>query len=558
MLNNYLIIAIILLPIIIFLTKIKASQQAKNTSDFFLADKKMESNELINSTVAYGYQIAAVSLFATWGYTYGFWTIWVPLFWVFGFYILKWLNDSNNLDYFFTNNNGKTIHGFIDQESGRSNSDSLKSSTSFVGIVAALASILGLSGTAFFEAEFTSKVISNAIFTENTNIWFVGLFVFFVGVALSYILYGGLKTVAETDGIKLSMGFIFFNLFALYIFVKVIQNGNLYTGGILCTFSAIAILFLNILYPQLKALYPDSLGKKYSFTLIISFLIYLAGIIYAVYALANGLKVTDSLSVFVKDQQVNNILSLGNLSLISLLLANSLWQIVDVSSWQRLAALNRERVMKPEISKTLVFIGWYSGITWLIAIFFGMALKYVGVKIPDAFTAIQDFTAVSIKFGNIVDQISIMGLFISMIFIMFSTLDSLISAISYTVYYDVVSRGRKDLKSARISTFLYTLIFLIIYYFVRQKVSTIDTILYTFYSFQLALFPSVLATLLRRKTSKIAIVLSILFGSIGALIPLLINSETINPYTSSAIFTTVFSAFTLLITNSLFRSNQVN
>lgn len=411
-----------------------------------------------------------------------------------------------------------------------------------------------MSGTAFFEAEFTSKVISNAVFPDSNNIWFIGLFIFFVGVALTYIIYGGLKTVSETDGVKLSMGFIFFNLFVLYVFIKVIQTGNLYTGGILCILSAASILGLNILYPQLRNLYPDNFSEKYSTTLIISLLIYVVGVCYAGYYLASGFNIIDSLSIFMKNQQAENIFSLGYLSMVSLLLANGLWQVVDVSSWQRLAALNQDRIDKSEISKTLVFIGWYSGITWLVAIFFGMGLKYVGLKIPDAYTAIQDFTSISIRSGSAIDQAFIMGLFISMIFIMFSTLDSLISAISYTVYYDIVSKDKKNLRSARISTLSYTLIFLVVYYFLRQKISTIDSILYTFYSFQLSLFAPVTAILFGWKTSKFSIILSIITGSACALIPLLINSETINPYTASAIFSVVPSIFVLFITNQFFKS----
>jgi Na+/proline symporter len=143
-----------------------------------------------------------------------------------------------------------------------------------------------------------------------------------------------------------------------------------------------------------------------------------------------------------------------------------------------------------------------------------------------------------------------------MIFIMFSTLDSLLSAISYTVYYDVISRGKRNLRGARISTFTYTLFFLLIYYFVRQKVSTIDSILYTFYSFQLSLFAPVAAILIGKRVSKLAVVLSILSGSLFALIPLFINSESVNPYTSSAIFSVVPSVVVLVIANALTGSRQ--
>lgn len=535
------IISVVILPVILSLWKVRKTHYAKTTDDFFLANKTMDSSDFVNTTVSYGYQIAALSLFASWGYFYGFWTVWVPVFWLFGFYLLQWFNNTDRLTKFFNNHNGRTLHGFL--------ADHYKSP--LLGKLAAFASILGLSGTAFFEAEFTSNVISNATFQTNTNFWFLFLFLFFVFIVLAYILYGGLKTIVITNKAQLSFGFVFFNLFMNYLFIKIIQNGFVYTGMILMVLSLLSVLVLNILYPKLNQLYPSSFLSKYSFTLSTSLIIYVVTFIYAVAFQTQTIIPLDSFSFFIKEQQFSNIFSLGGLSMVSLLLANGLWQIVDVSTWQRFAAMKDENIRKQEISKTLGFVGWYSSITWFIAILFGMGLKYTGLNISDAWTALLEFTNLLLNSNLWTDQLFVIILFFSMIFIMFSTLDSIISVISYTTYFDVVTDKQKTLKGARIWTLVYTVVFLALYYFVRLNVSTVDSILYTFYSFQLALFPAVLVMLLEKNVSKKAIISSIIFGFIGTFIPLYFNSDAINPYNSAAIFSVGFSLTALYIVNKL-------
>jgi hypothetical protein len=538
--NKIIVAIVVLLPLILSLWKVGKSNIAKNTLDFFLANRKIDSKDFINTTVSYSYQVASISLFASWGYFYGFWTIWVPMFWGLGFYLLEWLNNTGRLDIFYENHHGNTLHGFLRDQFRSPN----------LGKLAAIASVLGLSGTAFFEAEFTSNIISHAVFPNNSHIWFLILFFFFVGIVLAYILWGGLKTIVITNKAQLSFGFIFFNLFSVYLFDKILLNHFIYTALILYCFAFLSIVSLNILYPKLHKLYPNNFSSIYSRTLITTLFIYIIGFIVVSFQI-KGLIPVDSLGFFLKEQQFSNVFSLGGLSMISLLLANGLWQIVDVSTWQRLAAVNEEKVTKKEISKTLRFIGWYSAITWIIAILFGMGLKYVGLQLGDASTALQNFTSISLLNGTWVDKIFILILFMSMIFIAFSTIDSIISVISYTAYYDLISLKQRTLKGARFWTIAYTVIFLIIYYIVRQEVSTIDSILYTFYSFQLALFPLIISVLLNKKMTNKASYLSILFGFIGTSIPLFINTAIINPYTSAAIFSIGLSSISLIVLNLL-------
>ena len=531
--NNLIIITIVFCSLVILLFKVKKSSIAKTHDEYFLAGKKTKSTTFLDSTVAYGYQIAAISLFATWGFIYGFWTVLVPIFWGIGFFLLKKANDKGLLKKYLDTSESGTIHSFL----------SKRYNLKILGQAAAFTSLVGLSGTAFFEAEFTSNITAS-VFPNSSPTISMLLFAVFVAVALAYILIGGLKTVISTDRLQLGLGFVMFNMCVVYSFVRIIQNGYVVTGRIPFSLSALSVFLLHLLYPNF------SQGKgimRYSSTLTISSLVYVVGIIFIVCTL-NGLNdnlvVVDSVNRFFEDQKISHFFSLGVLSLISLLLANGLWQFVDISTWQRLSSMEKSERLQNAISKSLSFASMYSSVTWLIAIFFGMGLKYLHNGVNDGWTVLNQVITVSVGSGNLFDVLFVLLFFASMIFIMFSTLDSIISAISFTTYHDIVVSDhskKESLGKARQWTIVYVILFALIYILIRQKVSNVDSILYTFYSFQLALFPSIAMFLLRKRINTIAALLSLIGGALLSFIPLFINSEIINPYSAAAIFSVLSS-----------------
>ena len=265
---NYILLGLIILfPILYFLYQLKKIPTIKSTREFFLADKKIKSNEFLDTTVAYAYQIAAISLFASWGYVYGIWTIWVPIFWGLGFWFLKILNDKGVLNKYVKSSSTLSIHGFLAK----------KYRSKRVAQIAAFASLLGLSGTAFFEAEFTSNIIISASAPNNNLHLFLALFLIFVLVALIYIIVGGFKAVVATDKVQLSLGFISISLFIVLTYIKVINNGYLYTGLILFLLSFSSLLFLNVLYGKFKDINSEIFPKRLSPTLFISLAIFVLG-----------------------------------------------------------------------------------------------------------------------------------------------------------------------------------------------------------------------------------------------------------------------------------------
>lgn len=546
LLNYILLILIVSFPVLYFLSQLRKIPTIKTTKDFFLADKQIKSNEFLDTTVAYAYQIAAISLFASWGYVYGIWTIWVPLFWGMGFWLLKILNDKGILTKYVKSNSTLSIHGFLGK----------KYKSKQVAQIAAFASLLGLSGTAFFEAEFTSDVIISASVPNNNLHLFSALFFIFVVVALCYIIIGGFKAVVATDKIQLSFGFMSISSFVVLTYIKVINNGYLYTGVILFLLSLLSLLFLNVLYGKFKDINPEIFPKRLSPTLFISLAIFVLGGIIIIYKISRGIGTKDSFGFFFREQKCGEILSLGLLPMLSLLLANGLWQIVDISNWQRLASLEYRDDTQAILSKTLAFISWYSPITWLLAIFFGMSLRYTGFDVPDAWTALQKLAYDSFQSKNVFDNIYILIFVFGMISIMYSTLDSLISSVSYTTYYDIILKGNiKEagrLSMSRVWTVIYTLLFFAIYLIVRFFVEGVDKILYTFYSFQLALFPAIISVFVNKKINVLSAYLSIIFGGLLCLIPLFVDTETINPYSASA----TFSVFGSIIIYYIFSFNS--
>ncbi|WP_435415086.1 hypothetical protein [Polaribacter aestuariivivens] len=554
----YIATGIVLLTLFFLLyQKIVNNKKAVSVKDYFFADRNTDSDDFISSTVAYGYQIAALALFASWGYIYGFWTIWVPIFWGIGFLLLKYLNDKNKLDIFLECEETLTIHGFL----------SKMYKNRYISIIAGVATLIGLSGTAFFEAEFTSDIIVSSSKFDFLKQNILGLdinwlFIFFVSVTLIYVLYGGLKAVISSDKLQLKFGYIFFNLFIIYTFVKIIQNGYIWTGFILLFASLFVSLILLYFYSKLNKLNAIVFKHKYTSTILVSSFSYVIALFYLTFNLVFDKSyepyiIKDSITFFYENQQMSNFLSLGNLSLISLLLANALWQIVDISNWQRLSALKDPLSKKNEISKALSFTAIYSPITWLLAIFFGMGLKYCGTEVTDAWSALNEFTSNSFHSGSTIDIAFVIILILSMIFIMFSTLDSIICSISFTTYFDIIKKNKESLLEGRLYTAIYTMLFMLIYILLRQRVSDIDSILYTFYSFQLALFPSIMAIFISKKINSYAANASIIGGSLLTVIPLYINSDFINPYSASALFSVMGSIVIYLVVNLLVSSKSI-
>jgi hypothetical protein len=122
----------------------------------------------------------------------------------------------------------------------------------------------------------------------------------------------------------------------------------------------------------------------------------------------------------IRDQKVDQPFSMGAFALLSLLIANGLYQIVDIGQWQRLASVrfsveaidSSRAVIARAIRVTMV----YSAGTWIVAIALGMALRYVdGTVAANPWDALSVFLLQCQATGDVLHQAIVVLLIISLV-----------------------------------------------------------------------------------------------------------------------------------------------
>ena len=132
---------------------------------------------------------------------------------------------------------------------------------------------------------------------------------------------------------------------------------------------------------------------------------------------------------------------------------------------------------------------------------------------PDPSNVISGLLARLVSNG---DAVGAFLLVTSLLAIMFSTLDALCSAVSFTVQNDIFRQKR--VLVARFVTRLILIVYIAYYLFMRAATGEkLDAILYASWSLQIGLLPAVVVALGNRRYPAAAI-LSIVGGTFGALL----------------------------------------
>ena len=129
-------------------------------------------------------------------------------------------------------------------------------------------------------------------------------------------------------------------------------------------------------------------------------------------------------------------------------------------------------------------------------------------------------------------------LIISLIAIMFSTIDALITATTFTVSNDITKKmfseqeNKNNLGFDRWATLGATIVQFGIYLFIQYVAKEhADAVLYLCWSFQIAFTPAVISALLEWNIGKNAVFRSMLLGIIAACFPVLfLGPETVYEY----------------------------
>ncbi len=517
---------------------LSAKTRVKNVDEYFLFQNKLDVDSFIKTTIGYSLQVAAIFLFIYWTQVYG---IIVPLLvcisWSLGYFIISRLLECGKLDDLLNTATfqearmpPRTIHGFI----GSRVYENRKISRVTVVLFASVASVIGLGGTMMTEIDYTTTYSLAAISGAN-GLAIDGVATALVSVAILaftslYVLWGGYKAVVFTDRFQVPVAYVAFALFALMIGLHVTSNVRNVSFG-LATPSLIVIL--GIIYgvigwiriSQANHFRDDPNFSSNRVSTVVTFvpivvlcLIFLIG----KSAWFNSLALQRLWEIAFPI----NAFGLGLLGIISLVFVNSAWQLVDISSLQRLQSLDRNSIEESRagVAKAIRWTGVEACFGWITICVVGLIIKDSGFD--------TEFVTKMMADGSVWLKWCVIVFIFTAAVYMLSTISGFISAISYISFYDIVpfiqgrpievdaeKLERSTLQSARMTTIAAISLVSILYMVLKTNVRSdqISSILYAIYAFQIVIFPSVLAALFGRKSVQpVAAAFSMFAGMIVA------------------------------------------
>jgi hypothetical protein len=472
--------------------------RTRSLEDYFLYGRNLDLDSFLKTTVGYSLQAASVYLLFYWGFSYGLWVMVVPLSWGAGYWLLGKMLVNGRFDLFLKNQTDEeTIHGHI---WGNIKNPNRALSKWAVGLISAT-TVIGLGGSLLTEADYGSKFFLAATnLTSVIDSWQIQLI--FVAFVAFYVLWGGYRTVVVTDRIHIPMAYMSFGVFAISLcLLKSSSNLGLVVAPTL------ALLFASFLWGRLNVLPHDDVHNRSVAWLTFAPLIIFSFATSCYLWVRIGADFDTSQLGAVLNPATPYAMGFGFLGVIALVLANAIWQFIDISSLQRLKSLQFKNEDKATIAKAMNTTGWEVAGGWLVILCAAFALKALGVSSVDG--VVPYLLGLSDNFSLLLP----IFIFAVVVFIL-STISDFISAISYVAYYDLLKLiGLKpatassllvknnSLNGARLTTLLIVSVLYVGYQFLiyiltnahdaNQSVDIISQAIYAVYAFQLSITPTV-------------------------------------------------------------------
>lgn len=529
--NKELLLALSLialaLPFVLSLfVAIHPRSRPKTIDDYFLYSRSLRPEDFVKTSVGYSLQAAAIVLFLMWSLNYGAVVLFIPVAWSLGYVLMMLAVKIGVLDHFLKSptSSTTTIHGYVGSAARARLQRPLV-------LVLALTTVVGIGGTLVAEIDYAlSLVLPTLGFAHGPNAIFIstGALLGVLFFTACYVLWGGYKAVVETDKVQVPLSYMSMCL-VLFGVTGLAASAGHRTEAIIITSAAVVLLWLFYMsrgrIARTESEYPRWRDRLLFWTLIIVGLFTLAFCF-------NGTQTSPAaLSFFVHH---DHFLGFGLVGAISLILANIIWQFVDISSLQRLQSLDFPRGNDADLgpARRKVLAGLRAtaveaGGGWVIVILLAFALKAAGVGSThaDASTFFREVSGIALVITPL--------LVFALICFALSTIDGFISAIAYVAYYDVhqpndsgASESRR-LATARITTFLavgviYGAYVLLKWYLSKQEDPSspgllLGQVLYAIYAVQISIGPIVLVRLFAPSlVSGVAGVASVATGWVAA------------------------------------------
>ena len=535
-------IAVIFLSLATYVVPVILARQRvwRDADDYHTASRSTTGSIFQNSSVAYALQMATFGPFFIWGATGDYAPAIVnSVLLAFGLGVI-FLFRAQIVDYLrhsLRKNDSITIHEFISEAHGRSRA---------VRFSASLLTIFALSGIIMSEM-YVSAQFLRPLLGNNLNITYVIFIVMFLFM-LIYTLVGGNAGVMRADQLQLGVAYVamFAALSGMLIFTSALGTSVAATHlpSLMMILVILAVLFglkhVRFIDYSVNAVADTELGKRrlikwaasaygimercLNVIIVSAALVCLGTVIYLIFRFGPS-QIGHAISSVTHPKTNTSVIALIALALLPLV-----YQICDITNWQRLAAFRpdhdprevgvkfddpaRERrgVNDAAIKKGLLGYAIEAPAVWVLMLLFGAAaLLYPGgLKSSDP---IGSFVT-GLAGGGVGGQFILGTLLVGVFAIALSTMDAVLSASLLAFRYDILpflerkrsadshshaeSGARR--RTAYFGVALYVCIIGLFYLserFLKLDVNNYLAILLAFYSAQIAFFPLIIGGLLK-------------------------------------------------------------
>ncbi len=480
------------------------SARTRSVDGYFLYERSLDIDSFLKTSVGYSLQAAAIVLFFLWGISYGLYAAIVPIAWGVGYFLLGRVLVNGGFDaflHFKDSEPAETIHGHIWKRLKNPRGVWSRMAVALI----ATATVIGLGGTLVAEVDYGSKIFLSAAKLTSVPAW--SMTALLVGFTAFYILWGGYRAVVVTDRVQVPMAYGMFGLFTLGIAYLVPAH---WFGRMMA--AVLAVVFILFLRGRLRILPEDDQHNRSVAWLTFFPLAIVSIILTLLPTRAHSTAPPDILGLMFPTTP--DLFGFGFLGVLSLAIANGIWQFIDISSLQRLESLKIAENEKSTVALGIYTAGFEAAGGWFLILVAALGLRVLGLddssKLVDFLRDLPDSWSVLLP----------MLVFSATVF-MLSTVSCFISAIAFVAYFDFLTliglnSSKAQIKapstspltnaetnlvlfSARITTLVAVFCLFLGYQLLKLSldsnappgVDRISQALYAIYAFQLAIAPTV-------------------------------------------------------------------
>lgn len=501
----------LLAPMIVYIiVGFSAKARATSEADYLIGGKSVSQNDYANTSVGYALQMAAVFLFASWGILYGIGALWAAVFWGLGYFLL-YILLPRFIDY-HAQNEPITLHEYLRSRfrAGRS-----------LQLLAAAATVTGLMGAMLTEVDYVVQVLQ-PVSEQYALARPVVLQAGFLILGLSYIIWNGFKAEVRAERVQVPLAYCCLLVTLFFLLPGVWRHAGpraFYPIVSVLGFALIVMALAKVDWTAVKRGAPSLPDWQITIPLV-----GLLALIILIVVIATSVPAGTNASPF----DIPIVLQLkaqGWLGLTSLFLANALWMPVDLSTWQRITSVDRTNVLQVLRAGTLR-VAFESPAGWSLGAVLGWSIHSSGILSVDgnAFSAISILAShlfvgsvdpVHLSIGSVVYAVFLAGA----VAVMLSTINSIMSAIAYTVERDLLGANRATLGRLRIITTGSLLVGFVVFEALRLAAgANLGVLLYGAYAAQLALIVVVSVALFGVRISARGAVGSVALGLAFAIV----------------------------------------